>query len=103
MPLYEYKCKQCGKQIEVMQRFSDEPLKVHEDCGGEMERLLSAPALQFKGSGWYITDYARSGNGGAGNKKSETKSDNSGSSSSTTPSTPSSSSSGGGDKGGDKS
>jgi putative FmdB family regulatory protein len=61
MPLYEYSCNRCGKRFEVLQKFSDEPLKVHENCGGEVERLLSAPALQFKGTGWYVTDYAKSG------------------------------------------
>jgi putative FmdB family regulatory protein len=63
MPLYEYKCDKCGNLFEVMQKFSDEPLKTHENCGGSVHRLLSAPALQFKGSGWYITDYAKSGGG----------------------------------------
>ena len=62
MPLYEYQCENCGERFEVMQKFSDEPLTVHEKCGGKVERLLSAPALQFKGSGWYITDYARGSN-----------------------------------------
>jgi putative FmdB family regulatory protein len=62
MPLYEYECEKCGDQFEVMQKFSDEPLKIHEKCGGPVHRLLSAPALQFKGSGWYITDYAKGGN-----------------------------------------
>ena len=60
MPLYEYKCNGCGQVFEVIQRFSDAPLTQHESCGGQVERLLSAPALQFKGSGWYITDYAKS-------------------------------------------
>lgn len=60
MPLYEYKCEGCGETFEVMQKFSDEPLKVHEKCGGPVHRLLSPPALQFKGSGWYVTDYAKS-------------------------------------------
>ena len=59
MPLYEYECEKCGEQFEVMQKFSDAPLTNHEKCGGRVNRLLSAPALQFKGSGWYITDYAR--------------------------------------------
>ena len=59
MPLYEYECEKCGEQFEVMQKFSDEPLTSHEKCRGRVHRLLSAPALQFKGSGWYITDYAR--------------------------------------------
>ena len=59
MPLYEYECEKCGEQFEVIQKFSDAPLTNHENCGGRVNRLLSAPALQFKGSGWYITDYAR--------------------------------------------
>jgi putative FmdB family regulatory protein len=73
MPLYEYQCGRCGKRFEVMQKFSDEPLTVHEECGGPVERLLSPPALQFKGSGWYVTDYARSKNSPATNGKSESK------------------------------
>lgn len=60
MPLYEYKCEGCGETFEVIQKFSDEPLTVHEKCGGPVHRLLSAPAFQFKGSGWYVTDYAKS-------------------------------------------
>lgn len=70
MPVYEYKCESCGEVFELIQKFSDEPLKVHEKCGGAVHRLLSAPALQFKGSGWYVTDYAK-GNGGTHPKKSE--------------------------------
>ena len=62
MPLYEYQCENCGDVFEVMQKFSDEPLSVHEKCGGRVHRLLSAPALQFKGSGWYVTDYASKSN-----------------------------------------
>jgi len=69
MPLYEYKCDKCGDVFEVRQKFSDEPLLVHEKCGGKVERLISAPAFQFKGSGWYVTDYA--GKGGNGSAKSE--------------------------------
>src|SRR5215472_18111693 len=67
MPLYEYKCHSCGKTFEVLQKFSDEPIKVHEHCGGEVERLISRSAFQLKGSGWYATDYAKS-NGGNGAK-----------------------------------
>ncbi len=63
MPLYEYKCDRCGGVFEVMQKFSDAPLESHEGCGGHVERLLSAPALQFKGTGWYVTDYAGRSNG----------------------------------------
>jgi len=77
MPLYEYKCDQCQEVFEVMQKFSDAPLETHEGCGGRVKRLISAPALQFKGSGWYITDYARSGgNGGRGSNGKSSGSDN---------------------------
>ena len=94
MPLYEYQCQSCGSVFEVIQKFSDEPLKLHESCGGVVERLLSAPALQFKGSGWYVTDYAKSGGGSKSSSdskaeaksetKSESKSESSSSSSSST-------------------
>lgn len=62
MPMYEYKCHGCGTLFEVRQSFSDDPVTTH-DCaaGGPVEKLLSVPALQFKGSGFYITDYARGG------------------------------------------
>ena len=77
MPLYEYACHQCGKHFDVLQKFSDQPLAVHEECGGEVERLISAPALQFKGTGWYVTDYARKDtvNAPNSNGKSEAKGD----------------------------
>jgi putative FmdB family regulatory protein len=81
VPLYEYKCEGCGETFEVIQKFSDEPLTVHEKCGGHVHRLLSAPAFQFKGSGWYATDYAKGSGGGASKsessdtKSSETKTD----------------------------
>lgn len=66
MPLYEYKCHSCGETFEVIQKFSDAPLEVHPKCGkGPVERLISPPALQFKGTGWYVTDYA----GGNGKKQ----------------------------------
>jgi putative FmdB family regulatory protein len=58
MPLYEYKCNKCNEVFEVLQRFSDAPVKVHEVCGGKVHRLLTAPTFKFKGSGFYITDYA---------------------------------------------
>ncbi len=58
MPLYEYKCSKCNEVFEVLQRFSDAPVKVHDGCGGKVARLLTAPTFQFKGSGFYITDYA---------------------------------------------
>jgi putative FmdB family regulatory protein len=59
MPLYEYECESCGTRVERIQRFSDPPLTTCEGCGGALRKLLSSPAIQFKGSGWYITDYAR--------------------------------------------
>jgi putative FmdB family regulatory protein len=69
MPLYDYRCHKCGEVFEVRQKFADELLKFHEECGGDLERLISPPAFQFKGTGWYVTDYAR----GGGNGKTETK------------------------------
>ena len=59
LPIYEYRCRKCGKRFEKIQKFDDAPLKTHEKCGGSLEQLLNAPAIQFKGSGFYITDYAR--------------------------------------------
>lgn len=77
MPLYEYKCQKCGERFEIIQKFSDAPLSAHETCGGEVKKLLSAPAIQFKGTGWYITDYAPAGKNGApkdgDSSKSESK------------------------------
>jgi len=78
MPLYDYRCHKCGETFEVRQKFADEPLTEHEGCGGELERLISPPALQFKGTGWYITDYARNGkspSSASPGGKSESKSD----------------------------
>jgi len=59
MPLYEYKCQSCGEVFEIIQKFSDTPLTVHEKCGGQVERLISTSALMFKGSGWYVNDYGK--------------------------------------------
>jgi putative FmdB family regulatory protein len=60
MPLYEYQCEACAQRFEVIQKFSDPPATVCRVCGsGPVRKLLSSPAIQFKGSGWYITDYAR--------------------------------------------
>ncbi|HEX7486790.1 MAG TPA: FmdB family zinc ribbon protein [Vicinamibacterales bacterium] len=61
MPLYEYQCENCGLKFEVIQKFSDPTVGTCRACGGKVQRLLSAPAIQFKGTGWYITDYARKG------------------------------------------
>jgi putative FmdB family regulatory protein len=74
MPLYEYKCASCGKTFEVIQKFADEPLKVHPECGGEVVRLFSAPAFHLKGTGWYATDYAKKSNGGS-DSRSKSESD----------------------------
>src|SRR5271165_3841720 len=90
MPIYEYKCSSCGKKFEKIEKFSDSPLETHEECGGPVERLISAPTFQFKGTGWYVTDYANKSNGGGAVKNgseskqessSEAKSDSSSSSS----------------------
>lgn len=80
MPLYEYRCQKCGATVEKIQKFSDAPLVKCEQCGGRLERVLSAPAIQFKGSGWYVTDYARKktpdssnkSNGDSGGKSAST-------------------------------
>jgi putative FmdB family regulatory protein len=90
VPLYEYQCKSCHSLTERIQKFSDPPLTICPHCGGELEQLISAPAVQFKGAGWYVTDYAKksgtapaSGNGTSASSasapesksKTETKSD----------------------------
>jgi len=72
MPIYEYSCKKCGKTIEVIQKFSDSPLKKHQKCGGTLTKLVSQAGFQFKGTGWYVTDYARKGKNGDSESK-ETK------------------------------
>lgn len=72
MPLYEYQCEACGARFEVIRKFSDPPLEVCPTCGkGPIQKLVSSPAFQFKGSGWYVTDYARKS--GGDDKKSDTK------------------------------
>lgn len=58
MPLYEYQCKKCKHRFERIRKFSDPPIKKCPECGGSVEQLLHAPAVQFKGTGWYVTDYA---------------------------------------------
>ncbi len=65
MPLYEYQCKKCKHRFEKIQKFSDPPVRKCPECGGGVEKLLSQSAVQFKGSGWYVTDYARKGSSGA--------------------------------------
>ena len=85
MPLYEYQCDACGHRFEVIQKYSDAPIDICPKCGGAVHKLLSSPAIQFKGSGWYITDYARagksdsgggSGSGSSAKSESNTSSDN---------------------------
>jgi putative FmdB family regulatory protein len=78
LPIYEYKCEGCGEVFEVIQKFADEPLAVHDKCGGHVHRLMSAPSFQFKGTGWYVTDYAKGNASGppkSESSKSEGKSD----------------------------
>jgi len=63
MPLYEYECERCGHRFEVIQKFSDPLVEACPVCGGAVRKLMSSPAIQFKGSGWYITDYAKKDSG----------------------------------------
>ena len=63
MPLYEYECDDCGHRFELIRKFSDQPLSVCPACGGRVRKLISSPAIQFKGTGWYVTDYARKPSG----------------------------------------
>jgi putative FmdB family regulatory protein len=77
VPLYEYECDNNGHRFEVIQKFSDPPIQTCPTCGGPVHKLISSPAFQFKGSGWYVTDYARKDSGGkaaeTGEKKAEAK------------------------------
>lgn len=70
MPIYEYQCQKCGAHVEKRQSVSEEPLKICEKCGGELEKMISLSGFQFKGGGWYVTDYA-----GKGGKAAEAKPD----------------------------
>lgn len=63
MPIYEYKCSKCGEVFETLQKFSDPPVERCKFCGGGVERLISSSSFQLKGSGWYLTDYARKSQG----------------------------------------
>ena len=84
MPLYEYECVTNGHRFERIQKFSDPPVDLCPTCGSEVRKLLSSPAIQFKGSGWYVTDYAKksgsvdSSASSKGEGKAETKSESSG-------------------------
>jgi len=84
VPLYEYECEECGHRTEVIQRVGAPPLGPCEECEGEMRKLLSAPAFQFKGTGWYVTDYAKK-SGSSDSAKGEAKRKKSASKSSETP------------------
>jgi putative FmdB family regulatory protein len=74
MPLYEYACEACGKRFERIQKFSDPPVDVCPHCGGgPVTKLISAPGFQFKGSGWYVTDYARKSESGGSSSSKDAK------------------------------
>jgi putative FmdB family regulatory protein len=98
MPLYEYQCENCAQRFERIQKFSDPPVETCPSCGGKVRKLLSSPAIQFKGSGWYITDYAKksgstesgssSSSSSGSDSKSESASKNDSSSSTTKPDKP---------------
>jgi len=75
MPNYEYLCKNCGHRFEQIRKFSDKQLRKCPECGGVIEQVISAPAVQFKGSGWYVTDYAKKGAGSAGSSSSSSEGD----------------------------
>jgi len=80
MPLYEYECKKCGHRFEKIQLYSDKMVKKCPECGGQVEQMISAPAVQFKGSGWYVTDYAKKSSspgssGSSGDSSSKEKKD----------------------------
>jgi putative FmdB family regulatory protein len=70
MPLYEYECKKCHHRFERIQKFSDPHVKKCPECGGPIEQVISAPAVQFKGSGWYVTDYAKKSSTGSASSSS---------------------------------
>ena len=71
MPIYEYECGRCQHRFELIQKFSDKKVRKCPECGGRVERLISPPAIRFKGTGWYVTDYADKGRSQASSEKSE--------------------------------
>jgi len=85
MPLYEYECKKCHHRFEKIQKFSDPHVKKCPDCGSPVEQVLSAPAVQFKGSGWYVTDYAKKSSASSEPSKKESKAKTEGAAKSETP------------------
>jgi putative FmdB family regulatory protein len=74
MPLYEYECKKCHHRFERIVKYSDRPMKKCPDCGGPVEQTITAPAVQFKGSGWYVTDYAKKPSATASSSNGDSKS-----------------------------
>jgi len=75
VPLYEYECQQCRERVEIIQKFSDPPYSICPKCGGGMKKLFSSPAIQFKGSGFYKTDYASASRTASSDSKSDSKSE----------------------------
>jgi putative FmdB family regulatory protein len=75
LPIYEYECKKCGHRFEKIQKFSDPPEKKCPKCGGKLEKVITAAAVQFKGSGWYVTDYGRKGSSGSSSSSKHESSD----------------------------
>jgi len=74
MPLYEYECAACGHRFEQIRKFSDPPVEICPNCGeAKVQKLVSSPAIQFKGTGWYITDYAKKSSGGTDTKSGAAK------------------------------
>jgi len=71
MPIYEYECGRCQHRFELIQKFSDKQVRKCPECGGRVERLISPPAIRFKGTGWYVTDYGNKGRSQASSEKSE--------------------------------
>jgi putative FmdB family regulatory protein len=78
MPLYEYLCKKCGHRFEKIRKFSDKQLRKCPECGGVIEQTVTAPSVQFKGSGFYQTDYKKSGSGSTGSSSSSSSSEGDG-------------------------
>ena len=75
MPNYEYLCTKCGHRFEQIRKFSDKQLRKCPECGGVIEQVISAPAVQFKGSGWYVTDYPKKGAGSAASSSASSEGD----------------------------
>lgn len=75
MPLYEYQCEACGRRFERIQKFSDPPIETCPTCGGHVHKMVSSPAFQFKGTGWYVTDYSRKEKAGTGSESEPTAKD----------------------------